>query len=274
MTYFDPDRLARCFARLKAENRAAFIPFLTAGDPDSESTNTLLTALPDCGADIIELGMPFSDPMADGPTIQRASKRALKGGMTLEKTLVMAKTLRQKHPETPIILMGYYNPIYRFGNQAFLERIKDAGVDGLIIVDLPPEEDNELAISALEQGVHFIRLVTPTSTSERIQKILHRASGFIYYVSMTGITGTKDIEMAGLQDQIDRIRAQSDLPVVIGFGIKQPEQAAAIAKIADGVVVGSALVAALETGITSGNPATGIAEAKTLTRTLADAIAH
>ncbi len=273
MSHFDTDRLARCFTRLKDQNRAAFVTFLTAGDPDIETTNTLLHALPDCGADIIELGMPFSDPMADGPTIQRASKRALNGGMTLEKTLVMAKSLREKHPETPIILMGYYNPIYRYGNQAFLDRIKDAGVDGLIIVDLPPEEDNELAITALEQGVHFIRLVTPTSTPERIQKILHRASGFIYYVSMTGITGTKDIEVGGIKDRLDQIRTQSELPIVVGFGIKQPEQAAAIAKVADGVVIGSALITALETGITAGNIPAGIEQAKISTRALAAAIA-
>ncbi len=272
MSYFDPDRLSRCFSRLKDQNRAAFVTFLTAGDPNTEATNTLLQALPDCGADIIELGMPFSDPMADGPTIQRASKRALNGGMTLEKTLVMAKSLREKHPETPIILMGYYNPIYRYGNQAFLDRAKEAGVDGLIIVDLPPEEDNELAINALEQGVHFIRLVTPTSTPERIEKILLRASGFIYYVSMTGITGTKDIEINGIKDRLDQIRAQSALPIVVGFGIKQPEQAAAIAKIADGVVVGSALVAALETGITADDIPAGIDQALHTTRALAQAI--
>ncbi|NQY82274.1 MAG: tryptophan synthase subunit alpha [Alphaproteobacteria bacterium] len=272
MSRFDPERLERCFARLKQQNRAAFVTFVVAGDPNMDSCAKLLHALPDAGADIIELGMPFSDPMADGPTIQRASKRALNAGVTLGKTLQLAKTLRDKHPETPIILMGYYNPIYRFGNQAFLDRVKDAGVDGLIVVDLPPEEDRELAISALDQDIHFIRLITPTSTKARIEKILHRDSGFIYYVSITGITGTKDIKTGDIAKHLDIVRTQSDLPIVVGFGIKHPKQAAAIAKIADGVVVGSALVAALEEGMSTSDTEQGIKNALDTARTLADAM--
>lgn len=249
MTAFDPHRLQRCFARLQQENRAALVTFVSAGDPNLADSQRLCLALPDAGADIIELGMPFSDPMADGPTIQRASKRALQNGMTLKKTLEMAENLRQAHPEIPIILMGYYNPVYRFGKQAFLARIKAIGIDGLIIVDLPPEEDDELAIDALDEGIHFIRLITPTSTKERISVVLQRASGFIYYVSITGITGTKGIDTDAIVSHIEMVREQSRLPICVGFGIKQPGQAKKIARIADGVVVGSTLIDALEEGM-------------------------
>ena len=272
MSNFDPQRLSRCFTRVKAQNRAALVTFITAGDPTQNISTQLMQGLPAAGADIIELGMPFSDPMADGPTIQASSKRALKAGITLAKTLDMAAALRANNPETPIILMGYFNPIYRFGPESFLEQIKHIGVDGLIVVDLPPEEDNELALAACAHDIHFIRLVTPTSAAERISKILVNASGFVYYVSIKGITGTAQADLADIEQHLEAIRQQTDLPICVGFGIRTPEDAVNFARVADGVVVGSAIIEALESGIDASAPTAGVEAALKMTQKLAKAL--
>ncbi len=242
-------RIQTVFSRLKAQNQAGFIPFITAGDPDYNTSLRLLKALPEAGADLIELGMPFTDPMADGPTIQAASLRALKAGQTLQATLDMVAEFREDNQDTPIILMGYYNPIYRFGAEAFLTRCKEVGVDGLIIVDLPPEEDQELYHPAREADIDFIRLLTPTSDQKRLDKILKSASGFLYYVSMTGITGSKEINTDPVNQAINVIKQNTNLPVVVGFGIKTPKHVEAVARFADAVVVGSALVEAVSVAI-------------------------
>lgn len=235
-------RIESAFAKARSQDRGILGVFVTAGDPDAQTSASVLDALVESGVDIVELGMPFSDPMADGPAIQAASLRALKGGMSLAGTLDMARGFRQRHPDTPLVLMGYYNPIYIYGVDAFLNEAVAAGVDGLIIVDLPPEEDDELCFPAKEAGLDFIRLVTPTSDAERLPVVLGTASGFVYYVSITGITGTGSAGGDSISAAYKRISAVTDLPVVTGFGIRTPEQATAMAEVADGVVVGSALV--------------------------------
>jgi tryptophan synthase alpha chain len=237
-----PSRIETIFATAKADGRGTLGVFVTAGDPDAKTSAALLDALVDAGADFIELGMPFSDPMADGPAIQASSLRALKAGMSLAGTLTMARAFRQRHPEVPLILMGYYNPIYIYGNDRFIADAVAAGVDGLILVDLPPEEDAELCIPAKAAGLNFIRLVTPTSDDARLPAILAEASGFVYYVSVTGITGTASAAGDSISAAMTRIRKQTDLPVVTGFGIREPAQAAEAAQLSDGAVVGSAVV--------------------------------
>ena len=239
-------RIDRRFAELKKAARPALVTFVTGGDPDYGISLAILRALPAAGADIIEIGMPFSDPMADGPAIQAAGLRALKSGHTMEKTLRLVRTFREHDTETPIVLMGYYNPIYIYGNERFLNDAKAAGVDGLIIVDLPPEEDEELCIPALKAGLNFIRLATPTTDDRRLPTVLSNTSGFVYYVSIAGITGTKAPNSTDVAKAVDRIKQHTDLPVAVGFGVSKREQAAAIGRIADGVVVGSALVRAVE----------------------------
>jgi tryptophan synthase alpha chain len=235
-------RITRKFAQLKDEGRAGLVTFLTAGDPTPELSQDIIIGLADAGADLIEIGMPFSDPMADGPAIQASSLRALKAGMTLPKTLDIVRAFRKRDDDTPIVLMGYYNPIYIYGVDRFLKDAKDAGVDGLIVVDLPPEEEGELCLPAIEAGINFIYLTAPTTDDNRLPKVVRHASGFVYYVSITGITGTKSADAADVADSVARIRRHTDLPVGVGFGIKTPEQAAAIARVADAAVVGSALV--------------------------------
>lgn len=236
-------RIDETFARLKgAENRPALVTFVTAGDPDPETSLDLLCALPAAGADIIELGMPFSDPMADGPAIQASSLRALKAGQTLVKTLDMVRTFRARGHTTPVVLMGYYNPIYIYGSEAFARDALAAGVDGLIIVDLPPETDSELCLPAMEAGLNFIRLATPTTDDKRLPAVLANTSGFVYYVSVAGITGTQTPDLDKVRSNVLRIKGHTPLPVCVGFGVKTPEQVRAIGAYADGVVVGSALV--------------------------------
>ena len=219
-----------------------------AGDPDMDTSREIVLGLPGAGVDIIELGLPFTDPMADGPTIQLAGQRALDQGMTLDKTLQIARDLRATGDQTPIVLMGYYNPIYSRGVGTFLEQAKEAGIDGLIIVDLPPEEDSELCIPAQEAGLNFIRLATPTTDDERLPTVLQNTSGFVYYVSITGITGAAEAQAADVAPEVARIKSHTDLPVIVGFGIKTPESARDIASIADGSVVGSAIVKLVEDG--------------------------
>ncbi len=238
-------RLAERFASCRGNRRAAFVTFLTAGDPDLETATEILKGLPAAGADVIELGMPFSDPMADGPAIQASSQRALKAGQTMAKTLDMVRTFRQGDDETPIILMGYYNPIYRYPVDRFLTDAVEVGVDGLIVVDIPPEADDELCLPALEKCLNFIRLATPTTDDKRLPAVLANTSGFVYYVSITGITGTAAPDVSNVAAHVSRIKRATDLPVAVGFGVKTPEQARAIGAISDGVVVGSALVNAL-----------------------------
>lgn len=240
-------RLEDRFGALKTEGRAGLITFVTAGDPDREISARILAGLPAAGADIIELGIPFSDPMADGPAIQAASLRALKAGQTLAATLEMVGDFRQHTDDTtPVVLMGYYNPIYIYGVDRFVEDAANAGVDGLIIVDLPPEEDSELRVPAAAAGIDFVRLTTPTSDAVRLPKLTETASGFIYHVSITGITGTRSASNDHVAADIDRVRTFTDLPLAVGFGIKTPDQAAAIARVADAAVVGSAIVQIIE----------------------------
>lgn len=235
-------RIEKRFAALKAEGRAGLVAYLTAGDPDVETSTRLFEGIAAAGADLIEIGMPFSDPMADGPLIQAAGMRALKGGMTLRKTLAMVKGLRAHDPDTPYVLMGYYNPIYRYGAEAFAKDAAAAGVDALIIVDLPPEEDPELDAPARQAGLDLVRLATPTSDAHRLPKIVDRASGFLYCVAIAGITGTRSAEASAVYEAVARLRRFTSLPIVVGFGIKTPQQAADIACVADAVVVASALV--------------------------------
>ena len=244
-----PDRIHERFTALRAEGRAGLVTFVTAGDPDFETSWNILAGLPEAGADLIEIGMPFSDPMADGPAIQASSLRALGSGQNMAKTIDLVRRFRAADATTPLLLMGYYNPIYRYGNQRFLDDAKSAGADGLIIVDLPPEEDSELCLPARASGLHFIRLATPTTDQARLAKVLTNASGFIYYVSITGITGTRSARPGDVNERIAALRAATDLPIAVGFGIKTPQQAAAIARIADAVVVGSALVERIRQGL-------------------------
>lgn len=235
-------RIDQTFARLRAEGRKAFVSYIMAGDPDIATSLAVMKGLPGAGVDIIELGMPFTDPMADGPTIQLAGQRALDAGQTLEATLRMVADFRAEDDRTPIVMMGYYNPIYSRGVDRFLAEAKAAGIDGLIVVDLPPEEDEELCIPAQAAGLNFIRLATPTTDDARLPKVLQNTSGFVYYVSITGITGAAAPKPSDVAPEVARIKAATDLPVIVGFGISTPEAAEAIAGIADGCVVGSAIV--------------------------------
>ena len=249
-------RIDRRFAALKQDGRAALVTFLTAGDPDPETSLAILRALPAAGADVIELGMPFTDPMADGPAIQAAGLRALKAGQTLSKTLAMVRAFRAGDDATPIVLMGYYNPIYIYGVEKFLVDAKEAGIDGLIVVDLPPEEDDELCLPALKAGLSFIRLATPTTDDRRLPAVLANTSGFVYYVSITGITGAATPDPSQVNAAVARIKRHTRLPVAVGFGVRTAEHARAIAAGADGVVVGSALVSALKDSLDKDNKAT------------------
>jgi tryptophan synthase alpha chain len=235
-------RITEKFAALRAEGRKAFVAYVMAGDPDYATSLEIVKGLPAAGVDIIELGLPFTDPMADGPTIQLAGQRALESGQTLDKTLQLARDFRATDDTTPIVMMGYYNPIYSRGVERFLVDARQAGIDGLIIVDLPPEEDEELCLPAQAAGLNFIRLATPTTDARRLPKVLQNTSGFVYYVSITGITGAANAQSAEVGPEVARIKAATDIPVVVGFGIKTPEAAQAIAEVADGVVVGSAIV--------------------------------
>lgn len=242
-------RIERCFAALKTQGRGGLVTYVMAGDPDPDTFFEILSGLPEAGADIIELGMPFSDPMADGPAIQAAALRALNAGMTLKGTLELVTRFRAQDNETPIVLMGYYNPIYSYGVEAFLADACRAGVDGLIIVDLPPEEDAELCQPAIDAGLHWIRLATPTTDDKRLPTVLERTSGFVYYVSILGITGTRSAPAQAIRQAIERFRRHTDLPIAVGFGIKTPEQAAEVAGIADAAVVGSAIVDRIKAGL-------------------------
>lgn len=242
----EQSRIERRFAALKAEGRGALVTFVTAGDPDPETALELVKGLPGAGADLIELGMPFSDPMAEGPTIQASSLRALNAGMTLAKTLATVRAFRQADNDTPIILMGYYNPIYIYGVERFVSDAKEAGVDGLIMVDLPPEEDEELCLPALKAGIHWIRLATPTTDDKRLPTVLNNTSGFVYYVSIMGITGTKAVPIDHVREAVTRLRRHTELPIAVGFGIRTPEDAAAVADTANAAVVGSAIVDAIK----------------------------
>jgi tryptophan synthase alpha chain len=235
-------RIEKRFAALKAEGRAGFVAYLVAGDPDLDTSTRLFEGVAAAGADLIEIGMPFSDPMADGPSIQAAGLRALQNGMTLRKTLALVRHLRARDANTPYVLMGYYNPIYRYGAEAFARDAAAAGADGLIIVDLPPEEEAELSGPATASGLDLVRLATPTSDAQRLPAIVKHASGFVYYVAIAGITGTRSADAAGVRDAVARLRRFTKLPVAVGFGIKTPEQAAEIARAADAAVVGTALV--------------------------------
>ena len=255
-------RIDTRFEALKNEGRPGLVTFIMAGDPNLEASQEILNGLPAAGADLIEIGMPFSDPMADGPNIQLAGQRALKAGQTLAKTLAMVASFRKSDNETPIILMGYYNPIYIYGNERFLKDASDAGVDGLIIVDLPPEADHELCIPAMEFGINFIRLATPTTDAKRLPKVLENTSGFLYYVSITGITGAAAPEPDKVAKAVAAIKAKTDIPVAVGFGVRTAQQAADIGKGADAVVVGSALVSVILDNLDSnGKPKAGTANA-------------
>ena len=242
-------RIDDTFAQLKAQNKKAFVAYIMAGDPDIEVSLAVMKGLPAAGVDIIELGMPFTDPMADGPTIQLAGQRALEAGMTLQKTLDMVAAFRSSDTTTPIVMMGYYNPIYSRGVSAFVADAKAAGIDGLIVVDLPPEEDGELCLPAQAAGLNFIRLATPTTDAKRLPKVLQNTSGFVYYVSITGITGAAAARPEDVAPEVSRIKAATDLPVLVGFGITTPDAAQGIAAIADGCVVGSAIVKDIGSGM-------------------------
>ena len=249
-------RIDAKFAALKAEGKKAFVAYIMAGDPDADKSLAVMKALPGAGVDVIELGVPFTDPMADGPTIQLAGGRALEGGQTLQKTLDMAAEFRKSDDTTPIVLMGYYNPIYIYGVERFLADAKDAGVDGLIVVDLPPEEDDELCIPAMKAGINFIRLATPTTDEKRLPAVLANTSGFVYYVSITGITGSASAQADVVGHAVQRLKAQTDLPVAVGFGIKTADMARDMAGVADGAVVGSALVSCVEATLDDNGKAT------------------
>jgi tryptophan synthase alpha chain len=249
-------RIDRRFAALRNEGRAALVTFLMAGDPDGDTSLAIVKALPAAGADVIELGMPFTDPMADGVSIQGAGLRALRSGQTLRKTLAMVRAFRQSDDATPIVLMGYYNPIYIYGVDRFLVDAKAAGVDGLIVVDLPPEEDDELCLPALKAGLNFVRLATPTTDERRLPAVLANTSGFVYYVSVAGITGAATIDTGKVTAAVSRIKRHTDLPVAVGFGVKTADYARVLAEVADGVVVGSALVDVLKASLDKDNRAT------------------
>jgi tryptophan synthase alpha chain len=250
------DRIASAFARARAENRAVLVTYVMAGDPDRATARAILDGLPKAGADIVEFGMPFTDPMADGPSIQAAGLRALQGGQSVAKTLADIADFRKANAQTPVVLMGYYNPIYIYGVDRFLADAKAAGVDGLIIVDLPPEEDEELCLPALKAGIAFIRLATPTTDDKRLPAVLANTSGFVYYVSITGITGAATPNFDATASAVARIKKHTSLPVVVGFGVKNAGHAAAVAKGADGVVVGTALVDAIRASLDADGKAT------------------
>lgn len=241
-------RIDAKFEDLRARGKKAFVSYVMAGDPDFDRSLEIVRGLPAAGVDIIELGLPFTDPMADGPTIQLAGQRALEAGMTLNRTLEMVRAFRENDDTTPIVLMGYYNPIYSMGVSTFLEAAKTAGIDGLIIVDLPPEEDDELCLPAQAAGLNFIRLATPTTDDKRLPRVAQNTSGFVYYVSITGITGSAEAEATDVGPEVTRIQKASGLPVIVGFGVNTPEKSRAIAGVADGVVVGSAIVARIARG--------------------------
>ena len=245
-------RLDLRFQRVAAERRAALLTFIMAGDPDSETSSAILAALPAAGADVVELGMPFSDPIADGPAIQGAGRRALAANQTLPATLRMVKQFRAGDPDTPLILMGYYNPIYVYGVETFLRDAKAAGVDGLIVVDCPPEEDDEICLPARRAGLAFVRLVAPTTSEDRLPAILDNASGFVYFVSITGVTGAAAPDVKQVAEAVARLKRRTDLPVAVGFGVKNAESAKAIAESADGVVVGSSIVEAIRLSLDGG----------------------
>jgi tryptophan synthase alpha chain len=261
-------RIDARFAELRKQRRSAFITFLMAGDPDIDTSLAIIKALPKAGADVIEIGMPFTDPMADGPAIQASGLRALKAGTTLKKTLAMVRDFRADDATTPIVLMGYYNPIYIYGVEKFIADAKAAGVDGLILVDLPAEEDDELCVPALKAGLNFIRLVPPTADDKRLSVVLRNTSGFVYYVSITGITGSAAADISAVTEAVARIKRHTKLPVCVGFGIRTPQAARAIAENADGAVVGTALVDALRSSL----DAEGRATAKTVSA-VADLVA-
>lgn len=267
-------RIDRRFAALRAEGRAALVTFVTAGDPDGATSLAILKVLPTAGADIIELGMPFTDPMADGPAIQASSQRALSAGQTVAKTLDLVRAFRAADDRTPVVLMGYYNPIYIYGVDRFLPDAKAAGVDGLIVVDLPPEEDDELCLPALKAGLSFIRLATPTTDDKRLPAVLANTSGFVYYVSITGITGVGTPDTTQVTQAVARIKRHTALPVAVGFGVRTAEQARAIARGADGVVVGSALVEAVRKSLDPNGRATAstVAAVADLVSTLAQGV--
>ena len=254
-------RIERRFAALQAEGRGGLVTFVTAGDPNKAISREIILGLPKAGADLIELGMPFSDPMADGPSVQASSLRALANGASLQSTLSLVRAFRATDDNTPIILMGYYNPIYIYGVEAFLGDAKEAGIDGLIMVDLPPEEDAELCLPAIEAGIRWIRLATPTTDEVRLPKVLKNASGFIYYVSILGITGTASVPEQATREAVAYLKSHTDLPIAVGFGIKTPETAASIARNADAVVVGSAIVDRVLDGLDkNGVPEPGTAQ--------------
>ena len=254
-------RIERRFATLKAEGRGGLVTFVTAGDPNKATSLEIILGLPAAGADLIELGMPFSDPMADGPSVQASSLRALANGASLRSTLALVRAFRAEDDNTPIILMGYYNPIYIYGVGAFLRDAKEAGIDGLIMVDLPPEEDAELCLPAIEAGIRWIRLATPTTDEARLPKVLNNASGFIYYVSILGITGTASVPEQATREAVAYLKSHTDLPIAVGFGIKTPEAAASISRNADAAVVGSAIVDRVLDGLDkNGLPGPGTAQ--------------
>jgi len=267
-------RIEARFEKLAAEGRAAFIPFIMAADPDLETCFEILQGLPGAGADLIELGVMYSDPMADGPAIQAAGLRAKAGGARLDRTLDMVRRFRAGDDETPIILMGYYNPVYIYGVDRFLADARDAGVDGLIVVDLPPEEDIELCLPALAAGMHFIRLATPTTDDVRLPAVIANTSGFVYYVAIAGITGTKSAEATDIQTAVERLKRHTDLPVAVGFGIKTPDQAGAVAATADAAVVGSAIVQTIAENLDADGKATPelVTNVLALSRALADGV--
>ena len=243
------DRVGLAFKRLSDEGRGGLVTFITAGDPDLETSQNLMERLPDSGADIIELGMPFSDPMADGPAIQAASLRALANGASSRKTLDMVARFRRSNDQTPVILMGYFNPIYQYGTARFVTDAVESGVDGLILVDLPPEEDDELCDPARTAGLHWVRLVTPTSDEKRLKTVLKNSSGFVYYVSIAGITGTRSAAVSTVGDAAARLRSHTDLPIAVGFGINTPDQVRDTVEVADGAVVGSAIIREIENNL-------------------------
>lgn len=265
------NRFDKTFEALKAEDRAALVTYFMAGDPNYETCLALLHAMPAAGADVIELGMPFTDPMADGPAIQRAGNRALRAGQDMKKTLAMVADFRTKDQKTPLLLMGYYNPIYSYGVDAWIKDAKAVGVDGMIVVDLPAEEDSELAIPALKAGISTIRLVAPTTSADRLGSVLKNTSGFVYYVSVTGITGGRTASDDEIKPALEQLRAQSDLPLAVGFGIKTPDHAAAVARIADGSVVGTSIVAKLAECLDEKDqPKSGVDVVKDVTSLVAD----
>ena len=267
-------RIDRRFAALRAEGRAALVTYVMAGDPDCGTSLAILKALPRAGADVVELGMPFTDPMADGPAVQAAGLRALAAGQDMKRTLALVRDFRRGDDATPIVLMGYYNPIYVYGVDRFLADAKSAGVDGLIVVDLPPEEDVELCLPALEAGFNFIRLATPTTDDKRLPAVLANTSGFVYYVSITGITGAAAPDTAKVADAVRRIKRHTDLPVCVGFGVRTAEQARALSEGADGVAVGSALVEAVRKSLGPDGRATAatVSAVADLVRALADGV--